>query len=65
MNTEPTPATADQKPMSDEQIEKRWHDTFSTSNPYCPCNLKSFTKAVRAAERWHGITEIPMCRGGV
>jgi hypothetical protein len=31
-------------------IEKGWYSTFSTSNPYCPCNLKSFTKAVRWAE---------------
>jgi hypothetical protein len=37
--------------LSDEQIEKGWRDTFSTDNPYCPCNLKSFTKAVRWAER--------------
>jgi hypothetical protein len=37
--------------LSDEQIENGWRDTFSTDNPYCPCNLKSFTKAVRWAER--------------
>ncbi len=33
--------------LTDNQIESGWHQTFSTSNPYCPCNLKSFTKAVR------------------
>jgi len=38
------------KPLTDAQIEAGWHQTFSTSNPYCPCNLKSFTKAVRWAE---------------
>jgi hypothetical protein len=36
--------------LTNEQIEKGWRDTFSTNNPYCPCNLKSFTKAVRWAE---------------
>lgn len=39
------------KPLIDKEIEEGWHATFSTSNPYCPCNLKSFTKAVRWAER--------------
>jgi len=33
--------------LKDAEIERGWHETFSTSNPYCPCNLKSFTKAVR------------------
>lgn len=36
--------------LTAEKIEKGWRDTFSTDNPYCPCNLKSFTKAVRWAE---------------
>lgn len=31
-------------------IEDGWHKTFSTQNPYCPCDLNSFTKAVRWAE---------------
>ena len=38
------------KALTDHEIEAGWHKTFSTSNPYCPCNLKSFTKAVRWAE---------------
>ncbi|MGH7463455.1 MAG: hypothetical protein ACREMA_20800, partial [Longimicrobiales bacterium] len=37
--------------LTEREIEAGWHQTFSTSNPYCPCNLKSFTKAVRWAER--------------
>lgn len=37
--------------LTDAEIEKGWHNTFSTNNPYCPCNLKSFTKAVRWTER--------------
>jgi hypothetical protein len=36
--------------LSATDIEAGWHRTFSTGNPYCPCNLKSFTKAVRWAE---------------
>jgi hypothetical protein len=32
------------------EIERGWNDTFSTTNPFCPCDLKSFTKAVRWAE---------------
>lgn len=35
--------------LTDAEIERGWHATFSTGNPYCPCNLKSFTKAVRWA----------------
>lgn len=38
-------------PMTDAQIEQGWRKTFSTDNPFCPCDLKSFTKAVRWAER--------------
>ncbi|CAG2152545.1 hypothetical protein LMG19282_04213 [Cupriavidus campinensis] len=41
--------------LSADAIEQGWHRTFSTSNPYCPCNLKSFTKAVRWAE--HAIAQ--------
>ncbi|SSW64356.1 hypothetical protein AVE30378_01058 [Achromobacter veterisilvae] len=47
----PAPAVGDaRKELTPTQIEAGWHQTFSTSNPYCPCNLKSFTKAVRWAE---------------
>ena len=48
---QPSPAIA----MTDEQITNAWYETFSTSNPFCPCDLKSFTKAARAVERAHGI----------
>lgn len=44
-------------PLSDEQIEKLRHSTFSTSNPFCPCDSNTMRKAVRAAERAHGITQ--------
>ncbi|MCA7083412.1 hypothetical protein K7G19_07340 [Cupriavidus sp. DB3] len=45
------PRAEGQRELSDAAIEQGWHQTFSTNNPYCPCNLKSFTKAVRWAER--------------
>jgi hypothetical protein len=50
----PTPERADAEKdaaLPDWRIADGWHNTFSTSNPYCPCDLKSFTKAVRWAER--------------
>jgi hypothetical protein len=45
------PREAQPVALTDAQIEAGWRQTFSTDNPYCPCNLKSFTKAVRWAER--------------
>lgn len=38
--------------MTDEQIELLWKSTFSTSNPFCPCDLRTFTKAARAVEAY-------------
>ena len=43
-----TPDTALQA-LTASQIEAGWKQTFSTYNPFCPCNLKSFTKAVNWA----------------
>jgi hypothetical protein len=43
-------------PLSDEQIEGLREQTFSTNNPFCPCDSKTMREAVRAAERAHGIT---------
>ena len=50
------PKPAERVALSDEAIRNLWHKTFSTSNPFCPCDLGPFTKAVRAAEYAHGIT---------
>ena len=47
----PRPEPGEAKALSDRAIEFGWRETFSTENPFCPCNLKSFTKAVRWAER--------------
>jgi hypothetical protein len=49
-NKEPPDERAEPRALPDWRIADGWHNTFSTSNPYCPCDLKSFTKAVRWAE---------------
>jgi len=36
--------------LTDKQIEAGWHQTFSTSNPFCPCDLRAFKKAVNWAQ---------------
>ena len=48
------------KPLTDAQIEAGRKATFSTSNPFCPCDSKTMRKAVRWAERAHGITDAAM-----
>lgn len=40
------------KTIGDPEVAQGWRDTFSTSNPYCPCNFESFKKAVKWAERY-------------
>ncbi len=37
--------------LTDAQIEEGRRDTFSTDNPFCPCDSKTMRKAVRWAER--------------
>lgn len=44
------------QPLSEARIEEGRHETFSTNNPFCPCDSKTMLKAVRWAERAHGIT---------
>lgn len=39
------------KNLSTLAVHKGWEATFSTNNPFCPCDLKSFTKAVNWALR--------------
>ena len=41
--------------LTDEQLCGKWEETFSTRNPFCPCDLRTFTKVARAIERAHGI----------
>ena len=51
------PPQQERKPMTDEEIERGRKETFSTENPFCPCDSKTMRKAVRWAERHHGIKE--------
>ena len=51
----PSTPPPERKPLTDAQIEKLREQTFSTSNPFCPCDSKTMRKAVWAAERAHGI----------
>lgn len=37
--------------LTDEQIEHGRHNTFSTNNPFCPCDSKTMRKAARWAEK--------------
>jgi len=37
--------------LTDEQIEQGREATFSTNNPYCPCDSKTMRKAARWAEQ--------------
>ena len=53
MTHPPTGAAAE--PLTDAQIEQGRRETFSTENPFCPCDSKTMRKAVRWAERAHGI----------
>ncbi len=46
---------AHREPLTDAQIEAGREATFSTSNPFCPCDSKTMRKAVRWAEHAHGI----------
>lgn len=47
----PTPPLAQPVVLTDAQIEEGRRETFSTDNPYCPCDSKTMRKAVRWAER--------------
>lgn len=46
----PAPAQPRQ-PLSDAALEALWGKTFSTRNPFCPCDLRTFIKTARAVER--------------
>lgn len=44
------PVVGERKPLTRAEIAKGWEEAFVTTNPFCPCDLKSFDKAVRWAE---------------
>lgn len=57
-------APAQRQPLSDAEIEKLRQATFSTNNPFCPCDSKTMRKAVRAIEAAHNITAAPAAQTG-
>lgn len=53
------------KPLTDPHLEKLREATFSTGNPFCPCDSKTFRKVARAVEHAHEIyTAIARTDGG-
>ena len=50
-----SPTPPQREPLTDGQIEALRKKTFSTDNPFCPCDSKTMRKAVWAAEAAHGI----------
>lgn len=39
--------------LTDEELEAGRHQVFSTNNPFCPCDSKTFRKAARWAIAAH------------
>lgn len=46
---------ADRRPLQPRDLDKLRDETFSTGNPFCPIDQKSFDKVAAAVERAHGI----------
>lgn len=44
-------------PLDAVQMAAGRESIFSTGNPYCPCDSKTFRKVAEWVERHHGITE--------
>ncbi len=54
---QPTQAQAGAVPLTAKQMESGREAIFSTGNPYCPCDSKTFRKVAEWVERHHGIKE--------
>ena len=52
---QPTQAQAGAVPLTAKQMESGREAIFSTGNPYCPCDSKTFRKVAEWVERHHGI----------
>jgi len=46
------PAVEPMTPLTDSEMEKGREQIFSTNNPYCPCDRKTFRKVAQWVE-WH------------
>lgn len=53
---QPTHAQTGAVPLTAKQMESGRDAIFSTGNPYCPCDSKTFRKVAEWVERHHGIT---------
>lgn len=51
------PAQEARKPLTAAQMEAGRKAIFSTGNPFCPCDSKTFRKVSEWTERQHGIGE--------
>lgn len=47
------------KPLTTAQMEAGREAIFSTGNPYCPCDSKTFRKVAQWVERHHRIEDTP------
>lgn len=43
------------KPLTSQQMEQGREHVFSTNNPFCPCDSKTFMKVAKWVERHHKI----------
>ena len=53
---QPTHEQTGAVPLTAKQMESGRDAIFSTGNPYCPCDSKTFRKVAEWVERHHGIT---------
>lgn len=51
----PQPTQAQAAPLTAKQMESGREAIFSTGNPFCPCDSKTFRKVSEWVERYHGI----------
>lgn len=49
------PVAEKRKPLTDAQMSAGREAIFSTGNPFCPCDSKTFRKVAEWVERHHGI----------
>ena len=58
------PAAEPMTPLTDSEMEKGREQIFSTNNPYCPCDRKTFRKVAQWVEWHHKIGITATAEGG-
>ena len=58
------PAVEPMTPLTDSEMEKGREQIFSTNNPYCPCDRKTFRKVAQWVEWHHKIGITAKAEGG-